>query len=121
VPLLAITLLETLREFDQLAVTPNVLTETSNLLGYSREPIRSELFATFRNLIAQWDETLVSSPKAADRPEFIRLGLADASLLECCEVPATLLTSDLQLYLAASAKEYAATNFNHLRERRGLL
>src|SRR5580693_521311 len=53
-------------------------------------------------IISNADERVIESRVAVQRPEYIRLGLTDAVLLElarCCG--ATLLTIDLNLYLAA--------------------
>ena len=82
-------------------VTPHVLTETSNLLRYANEPARTRIMETFRLLLGGVDERLERSAKAAERSEFVALGLADAGLLEAAESNATLLTDDLDLYLAA--------------------
>jgi predicted nucleic acid-binding protein len=59
----------------------------------------------------------VPSGAAAQRKEFIRLGLADAALLEIAAKNVTLLTTDFDLYNAALAKGAKAFNFNHLRDR----
>jgi hypothetical protein len=65
-------------------VTPNILTETSNLLAHINEPARSEIFRCFRSLIQSQatEEHYFESNVISARAEFIRLGLADVSLLE---------------------------------------
>ena len=100
----------------ELRVTPNTLTEASNLLGQHGEPQRSRLLLKLRALIERSPETVVASEDAARRDEFPRLGLADAALLEIVSADAPLLTVDLDLYIAALASgEEAAINFNHWR------
>ena len=100
----------------KLRVTPNTLTEASNLLGQHGEPQRSRLLLKLRALIEQSPETVVASVDAARRDEFPRLGLADAALLEIVSADTPLLTVDLDLYVAALASgEEAAINFNHWR------
>ena len=100
----------------ELRVTPNTLTEASNLLGQHGEPQRSRLLLKLRGLIEQSPETVVASVDAARRDVFPRLGLADAALLEIVSADAPLLTVDLDLYVAALASgEEAAINFNHWR------
>ena len=57
------------------------------------------------------------SSVAAERKEFVRLGLADAALLEIAAKDVTLLTTDFDLYNTALAKGAQALNFNHLRDQ----
>jgi hypothetical protein len=52
------------------------------------------------------------------RDEFIRLGLTDSVLLELGRSGATLLTVDLDLYLAALDAGLNVINYNHLKENR---
>lgn len=97
-------------------VTPNTLTEASNLLGQHGEPQRSQLLLKLRALIERSQESVVASLDAARHGVFPRLGLTDAALLEVVLADAPLLTVDLKLYEAALARgEEAAINFNHLR------
>lgn len=97
---------------------PNVLSETSNLVRYVADPIRSEIALTLKALIHSWTETLVESPIATDRTEYLRLGLTDAVLLTLAASGATLLTDDLDLHHAALAAGYLSVNFNELRDER---
>ena len=100
----------------ELRVTPNTLTEASNLLGQHGEPQRSQLLLTLRALIEQSPETVIASADAARHVAFPRLGLTDAALLEVVSADAPLLTVDLDLYVAALAGgEEVAINFNHWR------
>ena len=97
-------------------VTPNTLTEASNLLGQHGEPQRSQLLVTLRALIEQSQEIVVASVDAVRHDAFPRLGLTDAALLEVVSADAPLLTVDLNLYVAALASgDEAAINFNHWR------
>ena len=100
----------------QVFVTPNTLTEASNLLAQHGEPERSMLFRTLRGLMNESRETVVASKDAAGHQMFVALGLTDAVLLEAVSSATPLLTVDLQLYLAAlEGGEQAAINFNHHR------
>ena len=95
-------------------VTPNTLTEASNLLGQHGEPERSVLFNVLRHLIENSEEVIVESRVAADAEEFIPLGLTDAALLKTVSSARPLLTVDLELYhRAARREEGAAFNFRH--------
>ena len=54
-------LLEVLRDADQLFVTPNTLTETSNLVSQHREPERSLLMRRLQYFIHVSEEIVVAS------------------------------------------------------------
>ena len=97
-------------------VTPNTLTEASNLLAYHQEPERSRLFDTLRILIENNKEVVVKSVTAARAPTFMKLGLTDTVLLEVVSPETPLLTVDLDLYHAVAKRNHrAAENFTHLR------
>lgn len=95
-------------------VTPNVLSEASNLLRQISEPAKTQIAAAFREVIKRTEEIYVTSADAASRSEFLRLGLADSSLLEISKRNIVILSVDLDLYLAARAAGYDAFNFNHV-------
>lgn len=95
------TLLGLLSRANRIFVTPNTLTEASNLLRQHREPERSDLMERLRLLIDQSDEVVVASAKAAANPEFRRLELTDSALLESISPQTPLLTVDRDLYVAA--------------------
>lgn len=99
-------------------VTPNTLTEASNLLAQDRreEPDRSRIFGVLQALIERAEEEVVESKIAARNDNFKRLGLTDAVLLEAVSAFNPLVTADRDLYLAASAKDAdAAYYFTHYR------
>ena len=101
---------------DQVFVTPNTLTETSNLLAQHGEPERSRFFDQLRSTIEESREIQVVSEVASKNREFRRLGLTDAALLEVATVEMPLLTVDLDLYLAALTKDQdTAMNFRHIQ------
>ena len=96
-------------------VTPNTLTEASNLLAQHREPERSILFSRLRYLIRQSQEVVVASADAAANTAFARLGLTDAALLQAVSASTPVLTVDLNLCVAAWSKDpEAAVNFTRL-------
>ena len=109
-------LIRAISRVGELRVTPNTLTEASNLLGQHGEPQRSRLLLKLRELIERNPEIVVASADAARHVAFPRLGLTDAALLEVVSADAPLLTVDLDLYVAALASgEEAAINFNRWR------
>lgn len=108
-------LLKILAPAPEVLLTPNTLTETSNLVGNIAEPARTHVYEVLKAVIRQGPEKYISSRLAAERPEFLRLGLTDAALLSPPFQEAALLTADLHLYLAAVACGRPAFNFNHFR------
>ena len=109
-------LLRLLDPAERIFVTPNTLTETSNLLSQHGEPERSQLLDRLRYIIHESEEFVVTSAEASDNSAFNRLGLTDAALLEMVTDETPVLTVDLSLYLAALEKsDHAAVNFTHYR------
>ena len=105
-------LVEVLADAERIIVTPNTLTETANLLAFQRGGIGLALASELQSLIEQEVEVVVPSIKAAERPEFHRLGLTDAALLEIASKDRRLLTADMKLYGAALAQDAnSALNF----------
>ena len=99
---------------NRIFVTPNVLTETSNLLADRSDP---RFLRRLRVLIDNSDEIVVSSNRAAGNRMFDRLGLSDAALLEAVCADRPLITVDFDLYGAAAAKgEGVAYNFTHMQD-----
>ena len=102
---------------DRVILTPNTLSETSNLLGQHGEPERTMLMEGLRGLIEGGDEVVIASEQASANPSFPLLGLTDAVLLEAVTEAMPLLTVDERLYSLATAKgRYAAWNFLNERE-----
>lgn len=100
---------ETISSGQRVYVTPNTLTETSNLVGddprFQRE---------LRLLIEGSDEVVVASVEAARHDAFERLGLTDAVLLESVSAERPLVTADASLYQAVIRQDpHAAFNFWH--------
>ena len=108
-------LVRTISPVEQIVVTPNTLTETSNLLAQHNEPQRSQFLDVLRQIIERSKEFTVASERASRNRAFLRLGLTDAVLLEVVSADTPLLTVDLDLFIAASFKDpNAAVNFRHL-------
>ncbi len=97
-------------------VTPNTLTETSNLLAQHADPEKSRFFEKLRVVIQGSEEVIVTSGDASRNSQFVRLGITDAALLEAVSAETPLVTVDLDLYLATLDKQAdAAVNFRHLQ------
>ncbi len=101
---------------EQVFVTPNTLTETSNLLAQHGEPERSRFLDRLRFVIQESEEIHVVSEVASRNNAFRRLGLTDAALLEVATEETPLLTVALDLYRAALSKgRETAVNFTHFQ------
>ena len=110
------TLRTMVRQADRVFVTPNTLTETSNLLAQHADPERSLFFDRLRLLIGESEEITISSAEASSNSSYRRLGLTDAALLEVVTADTPLVTVDFDLYIAAARKDPdAALNFIHYR------
>ena len=98
-------------------VTPNTLTEASNLLAQHGEPERSRFLDTLKSLIELSKEIVVTSLDASRNSHYLRLGLTDAALLEAVSPKTPLVTVGLDRYLAAARKNpSSAFNYWHVHD-----
>lgn len=109
-------LIAELSRYDQIVVTPNILTEASNLVRSGDKAYQADFAHVFAELSVTIVEHYVPSETAVFNVDFDRLGLADAASIEVGTKDLTLLTADVGLYLAALRHGHEARNFNHLRE-----
>jgi len=109
-------LVSLLYHVQKIILTPNTLTETSNLAAQIDGPARAEIFAMFRKIIRAGEERYFPSAPATEQTEFARLRLTDAVLLNETLRSRTLLTADLNLFLAAQRRGHKAVNFSHYRD-----
>ncbi|MCU7809973.1 MAG: hypothetical protein KZQ77_01880 [Candidatus Thiodiazotropha sp. (ex Notomyrtea botanica)] len=111
-------LVEILSDYEEILLTPHVLTEVSNLASQIGEPLKSAVRHTLKMLIDSEPEHYEESAKIGENALFARLGLTDCGLLSLVADKVPLITVDLDLYLAACEKSSLVTNFNHLRHQR---
>ncbi|MCI1736233.1 MAG: hypothetical protein LKM38_02365 [Pseudomonas veronii] len=107
--------LEILIEGANIVLTPNVLTEASNLLWQCSEPHKSLIRSKLAQIAHICDEQFIASSDVISCPEFMNLGLTDAGILELKKVSGLILTQDLDLHLAALARGLETENFTHYR------
>lgn len=108
-------LVKLLENYSEIIVTPNTLSETSNLLRMGmKEPAKKEIVTLFKDMIEKTREVYISSGLAAQRSEFIYLGLTDSVLLECGKSNTILLTADRELHAKALSLNYKSFNFWHI-------
>ena len=104
-----------LRSFDTLVTTPNVLTEVSNMSGQLGEPLRTQFYIDFANLIPQLNENYISSSSASSLAHFSKFGLTDVGIGELAKDTYLVLSDDLKLVSYLQKKDIDAINFNHIR------
>lgn len=110
-------LIDLISQVQRVLVTPNTLTETSNLLGQHGEPERSQFFEQLQFLIEDTEEIVIASAVASQNRSFTRLGLTDAALLQVVTEDTPIVTVDFGLYLAAATSNPdSVINFSHLRD-----
>lgn len=95
------------------SVTPNAVTEASNLARYIAEPARTEIAKKLRGFLDEIREVYIMSTRAAAADGYIRLGITDAGMLDNEFADHLLLTADLDLYLEAARQGRRTENFNH--------
>jgi hypothetical protein len=110
---------EYLNDAPKIAVTPNVVTEASNLLGKDDEGMTGRCRDRLKDLLDEWGETFIPSLVAALHPAYRRLGITDAALLHESFGEHELMTMDLDLYLAAGRLGRQAINFAYYIEANG--
>ncbi|WP_407471150.1 PIN domain-containing protein [Xanthomonas campestris] len=108
-------LVNVLSSYNRVVVTPNVLSESSNLCAYIAEPAKAQVMNTLKALIERHQELYVESTAAAGHTAYLRLGLTDASIHLAAD-DATVLTTDFDLYQSLLAAGKNVVNFNHVRE-----
>lgn len=108
---------KTLLGFNSIITTPQVLTETANLLDWFKGKKRKILFGYLSQFVLTVDEKYLTAKQIILSPAFIKLGLSDAALFDICHLDkCVLLTADLDLYGFAAGHGIEAINFTHLRK-----
>lgn len=110
-------LLRVLGQFDVVLVTPNILTELSNLAAHLDTARKDRCFRRLAALLAAWEERHVPASAVVADAAFLRLGLTDATSLKAADPAVPVLTDDLDLYLARAHAKAEVINFTHLRAR----
>lgn len=110
------TLLLLLERFDRWVVTPHVLTEVSNLLGYLAEPAKTECRQLFGQTIRSlMEEKRTSGDVLSKHHIFLSLGIADASIADAAAGLYLVLTDDFDLYGYLANEGIGVLNFNEIR------
>jgi predicted nucleic acid-binding protein len=108
-------LVQLLKSFSVIVVTPNVLTEVNSLLNQLGEPERGRCLAIFGQAIAELNERYVISREVVLREEFGRFGLTDIGIAAAAQDKYLVLTDDLRFAVQLQAMGIDTVNFNNLR------
>lgn len=102
--------------YDVAIVTPNVVTECSNLFSDEGDALPKEALRSFLESPAcRVRETYIESIVACRRPQYSYLGVSDCAMLELIDQDTILLTADSGLSRAAQEINPCSINFNHFR------
>lgn len=99
----------------QVMITPNVVTEASNLLESYYENKEKIGLQFLQNICQSIPETYENSKNLTNNETFLKFGLSDSSIANLCKVGAIAITIDLPLYGYLSSQNYKTINFNHIR------
>lgn len=96
-------------------VTPNILTETSNLLAQTEERHATRLLSALGRAVASFDERYVPSTTAVGEPEFRRLGLTDAGILALATSSILVVSNEHKLRGLLEQRGVQTGNFAQMR------
>ena len=99
---------EIVSKAEVLVTTPNILTETSNLLGLKDDALSKKYALKFAELINEMEEIYVDSKTACKHVIFSRLGLTDAAIATLKSEKYIVLTSDGPLRAVCDLKGIGA-------------
>lgn len=102
--------------FTRLTTTPHVLTEVSNLLGDTYEPLCSELRMWMADVISHWTETSTASRVLMQAGHFPRYGLTDTAIADLGRGSCLVLTDDFALAGLLKTKHIEVLRFGELRK-----
>ena len=96
--------------FDNKIVTPNILTETSNLLGRDKE-----LLKVLSGYIEIANEEFCSSKEVTDSDGFLHYGLTDAGIVEVAKGKYLVVTDDNRLLPFLYGSNVDFVSFSRIR------
>lgn len=96
-------------------LTPNILTEASNLLETLNKKLESKLLIQLREVISQITEKTFSSAHLSNSDIFLKLGLSDSSIIALALAGVIPITIDFDLVGQLLSKRCSVINFHHVR------
>lgn len=111
-----IILENTIQKFKERYTTPNIVTESSNLLGTGKRTNVHGVNIALADDIRILREEHISSLECVSRPAFFTFGVTDTAIvLLASQKNILVLTDDLPLYSFLAGINLPVVNFNHLR------
>ena len=104
-----------IRRFKEVATTPSILTEVSNLLGQLPEGLKNSFYRSFAYGLKSLHERYTPSRELGNENAFLQLGLTDTAILRAATRKYLVLTDDFRLAQYLSSQNVDVINFNHLR------
>lgn len=101
-----------------LATTAHIATEASNLLNWGRADLRRAMLTGLKSFLALAHEINVPSIRGANRPIFLRLGLADSVIEDVSvQIPSiAVITADGPLHNELVGHGFNSLNFARVLE-----
>lgn len=106
-----------LKSFSKIVVTPNILTEVSNLIGNSnlKDPELSLCFNAISQAVNQLDEFYIESKTATQVEQFTKYGLTDCGIISVARDSYLVLTDDFKLAGYLKKIGIDSINFDSIR------
>lgn len=110
-------LLTDLIKDSRIIVTPNVLTEASNLLESFKSSENLQRLEPLKRFISEINEQYLSSLELSCNNCFLKFGLSDSSIYELSKNDVVAITVDSELYSYLLNKDCPVINFSFLMEK----
>lgn len=110
------SLLRLIDHFNRVVVTPNILTEVSNLANGLHGVRLEEFYMVFSKSLSILSELYIESSTVSNIHGFHSYGLADTGIIAIAKEKYLVLTDDLRFAAFAARQGVDVINFNHIRE-----
>lgn len=109
------TLLKEFLKNFKLIITPNIITELTNLCSTYNNESSTKFFSFIKSIINKQHEIYVETSRAIEDLSFCKFGLTDTVIHFISKKGYLVLTDDFPLYGFLSSQRILAINFNHIR------
>jgi hypothetical protein len=106
---------EIVQRFSRRIITPNIMTETDNLVRQMPSNEYPAVANVMHYLIVSTFEVVVPSLSAARAESYAKLGLTDAAIISLAAAKTLILTNEFPLADRIARLGFDVVNFNHLR------
>ncbi len=102
-------------DFQDHVTVPGVLAEASNLIGSFDGDLRLAAMSRLAHYVSSIEEVYYPSKEHIATPEFLRIGLTDATIVRLGRDNVTTITADSPLAQSLAQSKLPHINFNHHR------